>query len=203
MSQLTAATTIARRTTTPKGATTRELRVLTAADATGSPWFPILVVSLLLAGLAGVLALNTTMARDSFEVGRLEARVAELSDTREALALEVNARSAPQHLAVKARGLGMVPADSAAFVDLEQGTVLGVAKPAKKPEGFSVGAAARATGGSAPATTAPAAGGGASTTDQAKDTKADDADKQASAAETKKAAEKKAAADKKSSTPSD
>lgn len=201
MSQLTTATTIARRTTTPKGATTRELRVLTAADATGSPWFPILVVSLLLAGLAGVLALNTTMARDSFEVGRLEARVAELSDTREALALEVNARSAPQHLAVKARGLGMVPADSAAFVDLEQGTVLGVAKPAKQPEGFSVGAAARATGGSAPATTAPAAGGGASTKD--KDTKADDADKKSSAADTKKATAKKAAADKKSTTPSD
>ena len=165
MSQLSTATTIARRTPTKGGAAARELRVLTAADATGSPWFPVLFVSLLLAGLAGVLALNTAMARDSFEVGRLEARSAELADTREALALDVNARSAPQHLAERARSLGMVPADSAAFVDLEQGKVLGVAKPAKKPEGFSVGAAARATGGSAPAAsgTGPADGGASST----------------------------------------
>jgi hypothetical protein len=193
MSQLSTATTIARRSTTPKGAGTRELRVLTAADATGSPWFPVLFVSLLLAGLAGVLALNTAMARDSFEVGRLEARAAELSDTREALALDVNARSAPQHLAERARALGMVPADSAAFVDLEQGKVLGVAKPAKKPEGFSVGAAARATGGSAPAatSTAPAAGGGAPST-KTKSTAADKNDKNDK--------KKSTAADKKKST---
>lgn len=150
MSQLSTATTIARRAPA-KGSAARELRVLTAADATGSPWFPILVVALLVAGLAGVLALNTTMARDSFEVGRLEARSAELSDTREALVHEVDAQSSPQHLAERARSLGMVPADSAAFVDLTEGTVLGVAKKAKQPEGFSVDAAARPTGGSAPA----------------------------------------------------
>lgn len=144
MSQLQTATTVARRAPA-KGGQQRELRVLTAADATGSPLFPMLVVALLVAGLAAVLALNAKMAQDSFEVGRLEARSAELSDTQEALVHAVDARSAPQNLATKARELGMVPADTAAFVDLERGRVLGVAKAAKKPEGFSVDAAARAT----------------------------------------------------------
>lgn len=144
MSQLQTATTVARRTPA-KGGQQRELRVLTAADATGSPLFALLVISLLVAGLAAVLALNAKMAQDSFEVGRLEARSAELSDTQEALVHAVDARSAPQNLATKARGLGMVPADTAAFVDLEQGRVVGVARAAKKPQGFSVEAAARAT----------------------------------------------------------
>ena len=48
MSQLQTATTVARRTPA-KGGQQRELRVLTAADATGSPLFPMLVVALPLA----------------------------------------------------------------------------------------------------------------------------------------------------------
>lgn len=147
MSQLSTATTIARRPSQRRGPRAeRDLRVLTAADATGSPWFPVLLVTLLLAGLAAVLALNTAMAKDSFELGRLEARSAELSETREALVQDVNARSAPQALAARAGQLGMVPSEAVAFVDLEQGEVLGVAKAAEEPEGFSVDAAASATG---------------------------------------------------------
>lgn len=151
MSQPSTVTTVRR--APARGATTaRDLRVVGAAEAAGSPWFPVALVALLLAGLGAVLMLNTSMARDSFEAGRLEARSAELGETRDVLVQEVDAQAAPQHLAQRARSLGMVPADSAAFVDLQQGTVLGVARPAEQPEGFSVDAAARATGTSAPAT---------------------------------------------------
>lgn len=173
MSQLSTATTVARRPSTQGSRRTgRDLRVLTAADATGSPWFPVLLVSLLLAGLAALLALNTAMAKDSFEAGRLEARSAELSETREALVQDVNAQSAPQALAARAGALGMVPSEAAAFVDLEQGAVLGVAKAAEKPDGFTVDAAASASGSTAPG--APADDEEGSTAGEAKGAQKDD-----------------------------
>lgn len=123
----------------------RRLAVVSPQDTSGSVRFPVLCLSLLLAGLGAVLGLNTAMAQDSFEVQRLEGRSAALSDTQESLTHDIDERSAPQALADRADELGMVPADSAAFVDLEKGAVLGVAEPATRPEGLTVDAATDAT----------------------------------------------------------
>ncbi|MGE9784016.1 hypothetical protein NMQ01_05805 [Janibacter sp. CX7] len=143
MSQSSVATTVARRA--PARRTRASLEVVTPADRAGSPWFPAACVALLLAGLGAVLGLNTAMAQDSFEVTALEARSASLADKEDSLAQTINDRAAPQRLATKADELGMVPASSAAFIDLDQGKVLGVASVAQKPDGFTVGAAATAT----------------------------------------------------------
>lgn len=143
MSQSSVATTVARRA--PARRTRASLEVVTPADRAGSPWFPAACVALLLAGLGAVLGLNTAMAQDSFEVTALEARSASLADKEDSLAQTINDRAAPQRLATKADQLGMVPASSAAFIDLDQGKVLGVASAAQKPDGFTVGAAATAT----------------------------------------------------------
>ncbi|EKA62154.1 hypothetical protein ACWDHH_04885 [Janibacter hoylei] len=143
MSQSTVATTVARRT--PARRERASLQVVTPADRSGSPWFAVLCVALLLAGLAAVLGLNTSMAQDSFKVSALEARSASLADTEDSLAQSINAKSAPQNLATRADELGMVPAQSAAFIDVDQGKVLGVATVAEKPDGFTVGAAATST----------------------------------------------------------
>lgn len=143
MSQMSVATTVAKRST--EGSRRTSLRVVTPEERAGSAWFPVLCVALLLAGLGAVLGLNTAMAQDSFQVTALEAKSARLADTEDSLTHSINSRSAPQNLAGKAGDLGMVPAGSAAFIDLEKGTVLGVATAAKKPDGFTVDAASTAT----------------------------------------------------------
>lgn len=142
MSQMSVATTVAKRSTEASRRTS--LKVVTPEERAGSVWFPVLCVGLLLAGLAAVLALNTAMAQDSFRVGALEAESARLADTEDSLTHSINSRSAPQRLAGEAKGLGMVPAGSAAFIDLDNSEVLGVAQAAKKPAGFTVDAASNA-----------------------------------------------------------
>lgn len=143
MSQSSVATTVARRA--PARRERASLHVVTPADRAGSPWFPVACVALLLAGLGAVLGLNTLMAQDSFEVSAMEARSAALAETEDSLAQTVNDRSAPQRLATRAGELGMVPAGSAAFIDPDKGQILGVASVAKKPDGFTVDAAATVT----------------------------------------------------------
>lgn len=143
MSQMSVATTVAKRSTT--GTRRTSLRVVTPEERTDSAWFPVLCVALLLAGLAAVLGLNTAMAQDSFEVTALEERTAELSDTHAALEQSINDHSAPQNLATEARAMGMVPSDTAAFIDIEKGRILGVATVADKRKGFTVDAASTAT----------------------------------------------------------
>ena len=143
MSQMSVATTLAKRSATGQRRTA--LRVVTPEERTGSVWFPVLCVGLLLAGLAAVLTLNTLMAQDSFEVTALEARTAELTDTEAALEQSISSRSSPQNLAEEARALGMVPNESAAFIDVEKGSVLGVATVAEAPEGFTVDAGSTAS----------------------------------------------------------
>lgn len=142
MSQMSVATTVAKRST--EGSRRTSLRVVTPEERAGSVWFPVLCVGLLLAGLAAVLALNTAMAQDSFRVGALEAESARLADTEDSLTHSINNRSAPQRLAGDAEDLGMVPAGSAAFIDLDNSEVLGVAQAAEKPAGFTVEAASNA-----------------------------------------------------------
>lgn len=143
MSQSSVATTVARRA--PARGTRASLEVVTPTDRAGSARFPVLCFALLVAGLGAVLGLNTSMAQDSFEVTALEARSASLADKEDSLSQTINDRAAPQRLATEADALGMVPAGSAAFIDVDKGSILGVASVAKKPDGFTVGAAATAT----------------------------------------------------------
>jgi len=143
MSQMSVATTVAKRSTEDSRRTS--LRVVTPEEQAGSAWFPVLCVALLLAGLGAVLGLNTAMAQDSFEVTALEAKTAKLADTEDSLTHAINGRSSPQRLATKAGDMGMVPAGSAAFIDVDKGEVLGVATAAEKPDGFTVDAARTAT----------------------------------------------------------
>jgi hypothetical protein len=100
--------------------------------------FAALCMLLLVGGLMGLLMLNTSMAEGSFTLHRLQATSGELTDTEQALTAAIDAQKAPANLAARAAKLGMVPADSAAFLRLSDGAVLGVAKPAQKRPGFTV-----------------------------------------------------------------
>ena len=98
----------------------------------------IVCAGLLLSGLLALLLLNMSMAEGSFRVHELQRAAGELSDAEAALEQSITAVSAPSALADEASRMGMVPAASPAFLDLESGEVLGVAAPAEESTTFSV-----------------------------------------------------------------
>ena len=139
MSQMTATARVASRAPQRRAAAPQPLRVVPGrAGHPGSAMFAALCMLLLIGGLMGLLMLNTSMAEGSFTLHRLQATSGELTDTEEALTAAIDAQKAPANLAARAAKLGMVPADSAAFLRLSDGAVLGVATPAKKRPGFTV-----------------------------------------------------------------
>lgn len=119
--------------------TSTRLRVVTGAPPHRSgAAFSIICVALLVAGLIGLLLLNTALAQGSFTLHDLRATSAQLTDAQDALTQSLQRSESPANLAASAARLGMVPAQSAAFLRLSDGKVIGVAKPAKAPSGFAV-----------------------------------------------------------------
>ena len=160
MSQMTATARVASRAPQRRAAAPQPLRVVPGkAGHPGSAVFAAFCMLLLIGGLMALLMLNTSMAEGSFTLHKLQATSGQLTDTEEALTAAIDAQKAPANLASRAAKLGMVPADSAAFLRLSDGAVLGVAKPAKKRPGFTVVTAPQARparGSSGAAAAAPA-----------------------------------------------
>lgn len=69
-------------------------------------------------GLLFLLALNTLLAQDAFELRRLQAQVTTLSDQREAVMKKIANASSPEVLAQRATSAGMVPSQSPRFLSL-------------------------------------------------------------------------------------
>lgn len=87
--------------------------------------FATLVLTLLVAGVAGLLLFNTSMQQASFTAAALETRAADASARQQALQRELEMLRNPQRVAERAQNLGMVPAPSPAFLRLSDGAVLG------------------------------------------------------------------------------
>lgn len=124
--------------TAPRTARPRPLRVVREQPQTGQPAFVAACLAVLVAGLLGVLMLNTAMAKGSFVLGDLQDTSNELSAAEEALSHAIDAQSAPAVLAQRALDMGMVPSTSAAFLRLSDGKVLGVAEAATAQKEFTV-----------------------------------------------------------------
>lgn len=114
------------------------LRVVRQQPKQGQPVFVAACLSLLVAGLLGVLMLNTAMAKGSFVLADLQDQSNALADAEEELSHAINAQSAPAELAKRALAMGMVPSETAAFLRLSDGKVLGVAVGAKAQKEFTV-----------------------------------------------------------------
>lgn len=154
MSQQTATARVASRAPARRAAAQQPLRVVPAAVGhPGNGVFAAVCMTLLCAGLFGLLMLNTAMAEGSFTLHNLQSTSGELADTQDALTQAIDAQRSPANLASRATTMGMVPADSAAFLRLSDGKVLGVATPAKKGSAFTVVTAPQATSATAGATT--------------------------------------------------
>ena len=104
-------------------------RSLGRTQAARTP-FAVLVITMLAAGVVGLLMFNTNMQQASFKATALQDRVNVLTAREQSLALELDELRDPQRLAVAAKGLGMVAPSQPAFVRLSDGRVMGRPTPA-------------------------------------------------------------------------
>lgn len=79
-------------------------------------------------GLLMLLAINTMLAQDAFELHRLQAQATTLTDQREAVMRQIDQASSPEVLAARATAQGMVPSQSPRFLSLNS-------LPASTPKG--------------------------------------------------------------------
>ena len=139
MSQMTSTARGGARALNRPPAQTPRLRVVTGAPPRhGSAAFGVFCATVLTMGLIGLLLLNTVLAQGSFTLSKLRATSDQLTDVQSALNQSLDASKSPANLAMKATKMGMVPAQSAAFLRLSDGKVLGVAQPATQGPGFTV-----------------------------------------------------------------
>lgn len=107
------------------------------ASAPRAP-FAVLVFLILGAGVVGLLMFNTQMQQDSFYATRLQQQADRLEAEQESLQLDLNNLRDPQHLAARARGLGMVQPPVPAQIDLRTGRISGVPTVATAEDGIKI-----------------------------------------------------------------
>ena len=100
--------------------------------------FVIFVLSLLAAGLVGLLLLNTELQSGTFQVTALSQRADQLQDNQEQLEKQVRTLESPQNLADRALKMGMVPNPNPVFLRLSDGQVLGVPEEGKAGTGTAM-----------------------------------------------------------------
>ena len=100
--------------------------------------FVIFVVSLLAAGLVGLLLLNTELQSGTFQVTSLSNQADQLRDQQEGLEKQVRTLESPQNLADRALRMGMVPNPNPVFLRLSDGRVLGVPEEGKAGTGTAM-----------------------------------------------------------------
>jgi cell division protein FtsB len=110
--------------------TTPRLRVAPPApiNAPRAP-FIVLVVAVVVAGVLGILLINTKTAENSFRIDTLQKQQAKLDSQQQALENEIAANNSPGSLDAAARRLGLVKADNPAYIRLPDGKIFGVPKP--------------------------------------------------------------------------
>jgi hypothetical protein len=138
MSQMTSSARVGARSLNRPTTTAPRLRVVTGATPHRGAAFGIICATLLAAGLIGLLLLNTALAQGSFTLHDLRATSGQLTDTEQVLTQSLEASKSPANLAATAASMGMVPAQSAAFLRISDGLVIGVAKPTRPGPGFTV-----------------------------------------------------------------
>ena len=104
-------------------------RSLGRTQAARTP-FAVLVIVMLAGGVVGLLMFNTSMQQRSFQATALEQRMNALTAKEQSLSMQLDGMRNPQHLAARAKRLGMVAPAQPAFVRLADGRVLGTAAPA-------------------------------------------------------------------------
>ncbi|MGA8115454.1 MAG: hypothetical protein WCA46_17450 [Actinocatenispora sp.] len=93
--------------------------------------FVALVVGLVVAGIVGLLVLNTAINSSSLSLQHLRDKQEALDAQEQQLNQELADRESPGSLRAAATRLGLVPAGTTAFIRLPDGKVIGVPQPAR------------------------------------------------------------------------
>jgi hypothetical protein len=91
--------------------------------------FIALVVAVVVAGVLGILLINTKTAENSFRIDTLQKQQAKLDSQQQELENQIAANNSPGSLDAAARRLGLVKAENPAYIRLPDGKVLGVLTP--------------------------------------------------------------------------
>jgi hypothetical protein len=107
----------------------------TPGSVAGNGVFALFIAGLIVAGMALLLLLNTSLAEGAFQIQALTAQQRQLQVSQQTLLLYVARNESPDALARQATKLGMVPVSSPAFLRLSDGAILGspAAAVARKP----------------------------------------------------------------------
>jgi hypothetical protein len=110
--------------------------------------FVALVLVVVVLGVLGILVINTKINENAFRLHDMKAQQGNLDRHEQRLEQEIAEKESPGNLAAAARQLGLVRADSPAFLRLPDGRSLGVPRPATGPTSAAVpGQAAGQPGG--------------------------------------------------------
>jgi hypothetical protein len=101
--------------------------------------FLVVVVGLVIAGVLGVLVLNTKINENSFVLDGLQARQQAMDQQEQQLSRDLEEAQSPGNLRAAAKRLGLVPAGTPAFITLPDGKIVGVPKPATATTANSAG----------------------------------------------------------------
>ena len=91
--------------------------------------FIALVVAVVVAGVIGILLINTKTAENAFEIDSLQDRKRQLDSQQQDLENQIAVNNSPGSLDAAARRLGLVKADNPAYIRLQDGKVFGFPKP--------------------------------------------------------------------------
>jgi hypothetical protein len=92
--------------------------------------FALFMAAIVVAGIVGVLVLNTKINENSFRLGDLRETQAALSLQEQQLEQQLADLESPGNLRAAATRLGLVPAGTPAYISLPDGRVVGVPQPA-------------------------------------------------------------------------
>jgi hypothetical protein len=98
-------------------------------SAPRAPFVAMLLV-VVLAGVVGILVLNTKINENAFRLGALQQQQGSLDRKEAQLTRDLAEKESPNSLARAAKQIGMVPAERPAFLTLPDGSTLGVPRPA-------------------------------------------------------------------------
>ncbi|MFI1988041.1 hypothetical protein [Actinoplanes sp. NPDC020271] len=95
------------------------------------PTFAAGLIVLVLAGVVGILLINTKTMEQSFQLDALRKNQASLDEQQQELDQQLIQVSSPGSLAAAARRLGLVPAENPAIIKLPDGTIIRPLTPGK------------------------------------------------------------------------
>jgi hypothetical protein len=113
-------------------AATPRLRVAPPApiSAPRAPFIAV-VIALVVAGVFGILLINTKTNENAFELSKLQDQQASLNNQQQGLENQIAGYESTGNLDAAARRLGLVKADTPAYIRLPDGRIIGVPKPGR------------------------------------------------------------------------